>query len=383
MVRVRTSLLALAAAALASCGPGTADLGGGSGAGGGGTGGAGGGSAGSGSGAGGSGGALGAGGSGGTGGNASGGGAGGSAGAGGGAGAKDAGIAIDPNAFWANDPPPQWCGPDGGSTPPQTPGGTPECPDDKNRQGCACPTVGAQAPCWPGLRVNRSLGQCRDGVTTCTSLGELGAAWGPCQGYVLPTAGVTKGAGACRCFSAGQWALTNLSPCFISSNGSVIGAVSTWVDNTGVSRCPSSVTNPPSPQPGTTFTANTLNVDCAGHFKLCYELKAGTASAPKATDCSVVKVCTEADYTAVGQPQRFPDLPSWTSTSTACAAQFASTGGYGEMSVVGKSVRCDAIDDGSGAALVFNRVQYCSLSCNTNPTGPGCSGCGQGGSGSF
>ncbi|MBX7100642.1 MAG: hypothetical protein K1X89_23215 [Myxococcaceae bacterium] len=305
-----------------------------------------------------------------------------SSGGGGGGGLKDGGSLIDPNAFWKNDPPPMWCGPDGGSTPPTPPGGTPECPDDKNRQGCPCPTVGMTAPCWPGLRANRGLGICMDGTTTCESQGELGVAWGECKGYVAPTAGAT-GAAACQCFSAGQWALANLSPCFVSSGSQVTAAVSTYIDGAGKAQCPSSITNPPTPQPGKTFTTDTLKVDCAGHFKLCYELKAGQAATPKATDCSLAKVCVEADYPTANMVTPFPDLPSWVSTDSTCANAFATTGGYGEMSVVGQSVRCDTIDDGKGGIKVFNRVQYCPLSCNQNPNGPGCAMCGQGGSGGF
>ncbi|MBI3181810.1 MAG: hypothetical protein HYZ28_06670 [Myxococcales bacterium] len=291
--------------------------------------------------------------------------------------------AIDPNAFWANDPPPKWCGPDGG-TAPALPGGTPECPDDKNRQGCPCAELGKQAACWPGLRANRNLGICHDGVTTCVSNGEFGQVWGACQGYQLPDPNATKGKAACKCFSSGQWALANLSPCFIfDSTGKVLGSVSTWIDSSGKAQCPTNPTNPPQPQPGTTFTTNTLQVDCAGHFKLCYELKAGKAATPSPTDCSLVKVCTEADYPVADQVFKMPDLPSWTSPNPQCAATFASTGGYGEMSVIGLSVRCDAVDDGSGNPYVFNRVQYCPLSCNQNPTAPECAGCGQGGGGTF
>src|SRR4051794_11544399 len=58
------------------------------------------------------------------------------------------GSAEDP---YANDPPPQYCGP-AGTTPPPTITGTAECPDDKNKPGCSCPTVGATASCWTGLR---------------------------------------------------------------------------------------------------------------------------------------------------------------------------------------------------------------------------------------
>src|SRR5678816_3170088 len=39
--------------------------------------------------------------------------------------------------FYEDDPPPMGC--DGGGQPP-VPGGTPECPDDKNLPGCPCVT---------------------------------------------------------------------------------------------------------------------------------------------------------------------------------------------------------------------------------------------------
>jgi hypothetical protein len=302
-----------------------------------------------------------------------------------GGGGSDAGTAIDPNQFWANDPPPMWCGPDGGSTPPMVPGGTPDCPDDKNRQGCPCTTPGETAPCWPGLRANRDLGICHDGMTTCQAAGELAnPVWGECKNYTLPSPGATLGAAACKCFSAGRWAIANLSPCFINDqSGAVVGSVSTFQNSSGQAQCPTSISDPPAPEPGTDFSTDTLKVDCAGHFKLCYELKAGKASTASSADCSVSKVCVEADYTTANMVQPFPDLPAWTSPNPSCAAQFASNGGYGEMSVIGESVRCDAIDDGMGNAKVFNRVQYCPLSCNSNPSGPGCAGCGQGGGGSF
>ncbi len=139
-------------------------------------------------------------------------------------------------------------------------------------------------------------------------------------------------------------------------------------------------------QPSQPWSPNTLTVDCAGHFKLCYTLKAGKADNPQPTDCELISVCTEADYPTENVEQAFPDLPSWLAVSPAqkqCSMQFASSGGYGEMSVVGLSVECDEIDDGSGGPKVFNRVQYCPLSCATNPNGPGCENCQAGGSGSF
>jgi hypothetical protein len=293
------------------------------------------------------------------------------------------GSQFDPDAYWANDPPPAQCL-DGGLSP-VVPGGTPECPDDKNREGCACSTVGATAACWPGFRKNRNRGICKDGQTTCLKQGENQSSWGPCTGYVLPDPTATSGASACLCFSGGQWKLDNLSPCFADNGGGSgsMGAVSTIITGTTID-CPP--ISDPLTKPTQSWSPNTLKVDCAGHFKLCYALKAGTAATPSATDCLLSKVCVEADYPTPNVVQKFPDLPAWVANSAAeitCAEQFASTGGYGEMSVVGLSVECDEIDDGSGGEKVFNRVNYCPLTCNTDPTLPECQNCQSGGGGSF
>jgi hypothetical protein len=241
------------------------------------------------------------------------------------------------------------------------------------------------APCWPGLRVDRNVGQCKDGMTTCNPANEgLSLAWGACDGYVLPTPGATAGAAACKCFSSGKWAIANLSPCFIT-DGTTTYAVSTYIDPTSMSAtCPAQDTMPPFTPTSQPWSTDTLTVDCEGEFKLCYTLKAGSASSPMASDCVVAgPICTSDFYSTANMPQTFPPLPSWVGTDTACAAAFNSTGGYGEMSVVGKSELCEVIDNGSGGGLVFNRVQYCPSSCNTNPSGAGCTNCMQGGSGGF
>jgi hypothetical protein len=288
---------------------------------------------------------------------------------------------FDPDAFWAQDPPPAWCGPDGGTTW-TPPGGTPDCPDDKNRQGCPCTSAGSTAACWPGLRANRGLGQCKDGTTTCISNDAFGLVWGPCEGYVLPDPTATKGKAACKCFSGGQWKLNNLSPCFVSWDNYVTYYAVSTLNSTG--QCPSISGSPPPAKPTESWSTDTIKTDCAGHFKLCFALKAGSAASPQATDCELVKVCTEADYITANVDQAFPDLPAWTTTATTCATQFATTGGYGEMSVIGESWGCDAVDDGSGQPYVFNRVQYCPLCCNQGTcSGTQCANCSQGGSGNF
>lgn len=296
-------------------------------------------------------------------------------------------VTPDPEAFWEDDPPPRECYPDGGMGPlPDPPGGTPECPDDRNRQGCRCSPVGMMAPCWPGHRVDRMRGICRDGTTTCEPYDEFTGVWGECRGYVLPMEGALRGPGACNCFSAGRWAIDNLSPCFITYGGAGGGtyAVSTYVSG-GSARCPDDPGGPPpNPQPGTNWSTNSLTVDCEGLFTLCYTLKAGDADAPAASDCVVSRVCTGPTwYMTAGATQTLDPLPSWTGTDSACAGRFATSGGYGEMSVIGFSRECDAVDDGMGGEYVFNRVNYCPLSCSMTPTAPECVGCMMGGSGMF
>jgi hypothetical protein len=284
--------------------------------------------------------------------------------------------------LYANDPPPPWCGPAGQPEPPR-PTGTEQCPDDKNRPGCPCNTLGEKVACWTGLRKHRKLGQCKDGVATCVLLNETTTGWGSCEGQVLPTPGA-KGAAACGCFSKGAWKIQNTNPCFIQYNGATgpTYAVSTVVTN-GVAACPTVANTPPPAAPSSPWSENSLNVDCAGKFKLCYTIKAGSFEAPSAADCKLTEVCTEADYAKANIDQVFPVLPSWTSPDSACAKKFVDTGGYGEMTVVGKSERCDVIDNGAGQPLMFNRVKYCPLACNTNPALPECQNCQQGGGGTF
>ncbi len=300
----------------------------------------------------------------------------------------DAGGDADPYSF---DPPPKWCGADGGSAAPPPVGGSLTCPSDKNKPGCPCDSPGATAACWTGLRANRNLGQCKDGQTTCMHQGEVSNVWGPCTGEVLPTPGA-KGKAGCGCFSAGQWKLSNLVPCFFTySPSNAVYGISTVLDATGASKCVDPVPPEPPPAPSTKWSDDTLKVDCAGHFRLCYELKAGDFKNPKASDCAVTPrdangkpaLCVEGDYLKEGVEQAFPTIGAWVSANTACSAAFKDTGGYGEMTVQGLSVRCDKVDDGAGNPQVFHRVQYCPFKCGQTPTAPECQGCQQGGSGQF
>ncbi len=294
---------------------------------------------------------------------------------------------LGADAFWAKDPPPQWCGPDGGATQPPIPTGTIDCPSDKNREGCPCTKEGEKQACWPGLRKNRNLGICKDGVATCQHKNEVTLQWGPCDGYVLPDPKATEGKRACMCFSEGEWKLKNTSPCFFkvtSGTTETLYSLST-VNSTG--QCPTdlSTTQLPPPAPKEAFSENTLKVDCEGHFKLFFAIRAGDPKSPQPTDCNVMKVSTEADYPVKNQVTKFPDLPSWVATDSQCVKKFYDTGGYGEFSVVGKSWLCENIDNGNGGEYVFQRFTYCPLKCNetANKSLPECVNCTNGASGTF
>ncbi len=300
---------------------------------------------------------------------------------------------VDLDAYYFKDPPPQWCGPAGGATPPPPPGGTADCPADKNRQGCACPVEGEVASCWPGPRANRNLGVCKDGKTTCQKTAEIGTAWGPCEGAVLPTPG-GKGAAACNCFSAGLWDIKNVIPCFTEStvnNVKTTGVHSTYLVNADGGMDVKGCSNgDPVTKPTQNFSTNTLKVDCEGTFDLCMVIKSGDMANPKPTDCAIMDpVCTgPADYPKKNQVTPFPDLKSWEATTPAqkaCGDTFKTNGGYAELSVVGTSYTCDKIDDGSGQRFVFQRFKYCPFKCSdpANKTAPECINCSNGASGQF
>lgn len=299
-----------------------------------------------------------------------------------GGGFGDAGFGTTPeagfygaDAFFAMNPPVMYCPADAGEYDGAVPGGTPQCPSDKNREGCPCPMEGVTAACWPGLRANRNLGQCKDGTTTCIEQNENDLVWGPCNGYVLPTPGATTGAAACKCFSSGEWDIMNLSPCFITDGTGADWALSSTLSGSMIS-CPMETTNGPYPAPTADWSSDTLKVDCAGNFTLCYTIKAGNPMMPMASDCTVGQVCTKGFYSMKNVVQNFPDLPGWAGMDQACAQQFVTSGGYGQMSVQGESITCDTIDNGMGQPLVFETITYCPV---MNPP-PGCM---NGGSGTF
>jgi hypothetical protein len=297
----------------------------------------------------------------------------------------DAGKITDagpqPDAFFINDPAPPVCGPDGGMSDPKPVGGTPECPDDKNRQGCPCKTPGETAACWPGKRLNRGKGDCKDGMTKCERTPEFGSVWGACMGYVLPAEGGTQGPEACACFSNGVWTLNNLVPC-VYDTGTQMFLYSSHPDTNNGYACNPVSMSPPS-KPPEAWSSSTLTGDCAGQFKLCYTMKAGLVGSPKPEDCVVMQNCINVWYSKPGEALPLPNLPGWTSTDTACSKKFIDQGGYGEMTVVGKSIDCDAVDDGRGHPYVFKRTSYCLPSCVATPNKPECKGCSTGGSGQF
>jgi hypothetical protein len=125
--------------------------------------------------------------------------------------------------------------------------------------------------------------------------------------------------------------------------------------------------------PSDAWTTSSLVSDCIGFFKLCYSIKAGKFSDPKATDCTVHQACVDVTYDTVGEKLDLPSLPGWRGDDLACNKRFADEGGYGEMSALGMSAECDVVNDGMGGPYVFFRTSYCR---------PG-EMCGTGGSGTF
>lgn len=289
-----------------------------------------------------------------------------------------------PDAFFINDPAPPMCGPDGGMSEAPKLDGSVDCPADKNREGCPCPEPGKKAACWPGKRINRDHGICVDGKTTCGQTAEFGTAWGPCEGYVLPKKGALSGPDACRCFSSGKWELSNLVPCIFQDPDGDTYLYSSRPDAEGGYACdPVSLEDLPPSTPSDSWSTSRLNVDCAGQFELCYTLRAGKASDPSSSDCVLMRACVDVWYAEAGKTQSLDDLPGWVAADTQCAERFRTRGGYGEMSVRGKSIECDPVDNGKGDAYVFERTSYCRPDCNETPDAQECRDCSVSGSGKF
>jgi hypothetical protein len=304
----------------------------------------------------------------------------------------------DPNGdLYKDDPPPNFCGIDGGPVP-KTIGGTAECPDDKNKPGCGCETPGEKAACWTGLRKNRNLGQCHDGMTECVKAGENHNVWGECVGQKLPTPNAT-GEAACSCFSVGLWKIANTAPCVWSPDGNTYYAYSTLPPanpGDGPGKCSVAdhlASGEKTPEP---WSSDTLKTDCAGTFKLCFRIKVGDYKNPNPADCTMGVSCVDVEYTTSGVEQKLPDLPSWFSTDSACAKKWEKetpenvSPGYGEMYVSGgQTVTCEAVSNvPKDAEFIFNRVQYCPRICRPTdphyaPNDPECVACQLAGQGSF
>ena len=299
------------------------------------------------------------------------------------------GSAGPSDDLYKNDPPPPWCGPDAGTPLPPI-GGTEECPDDKNKPGCGCATPGEEASCWTGLRKHRNLGICKDGRTKCMPKNETTNVWGPCEGEVLPVPD-GKGAEACSCFSVGEWKIANTSPCLWNQGGGYYAYSTVFKDGKATYCGPEPEVAPPGTAPPGIWSTNTLKVDCAGTFRLCFRIRAGDYNNPKSDDCILGEVCTDADYKEANVEQQLPDLATWAGKDPACAKKWESdtpenvSPGYGEMIVKGQTVRCDAIDDGAGNDFVFHRVQYCPRSCRKpeNESKEECVACQLAGRGTF
>ncbi|HEV3191972.1 MAG TPA: hypothetical protein VGY54_15780 [Polyangiaceae bacterium] len=205
-----------------------------------------------------------------------------------------------------------------------------------------------------------------------------GAGDGGANGLGAPPDGASDSM-ACPCALHGRWKLDNLSPCFFNadggSDGAVQGAVSSATSGNMVT-CPMDLGMAPS----VPWSTDTFTTDCAGHFTLCYALKAGDGKNPQPSDCVFAHVCAESDYATASQPQMWPALPGWitaTEAEAACARAFSTGGGYGEMTLTGTPAGCAPV------SKTLGRFTYCPLMCNATPNAPECAGCLQAQTGTF
>lgn len=199
---------------------------------------------------------------------------------------------------------------------------------------------------------------------------DAATADGPVDVVATGDGATDAGDAACACFAHGNWDIDNLSPCFFSTGGAgTSGAVSTVTEGQNVT-CPNDFTEAPT----TAWSTDTLETDCAGHYKLCITLRAGDPQNPRPTDCIVATSCAESDYATPDVTQTWPPLPSWitTGTQSTCAQMMAATGGYGVTTVSGTPTGCGAISKS------LSLITYCPASCLP----PTCS-CQAGGSGNF
>ncbi|HEX3696283.1 MAG TPA: hypothetical protein VH374_12950 [Polyangia bacterium] len=218
-------------------------------------------------------------------------------------------------------------------------------------------------------------------ATGCGSSSAGGGSGGaPGGDAAAGTGGASGGGGTCStCFVHGNWKIDNLSPCFLSTTPADGGAatlttVTSTVTSGGASMCPDpAATTLPS------WSTDTLTTDCPGRYHLCITLKAGNGKTPANDDCTVVQDCADGDYTTATQAQTWAGLPGWKidPANLACAQKFQDQGGYAQLTATGTATNCGAVTRALGT------ITYCPLSCQSDPTGPGCTTCVAGGSGSF
>jgi len=172
------------------------------------------------------------------------------------------------------------------------------------------------------------------------------------------------------CFAHYNWLLANESPCFVFSDPSMTTLQEMISTDATTQQCPADFSMAPA-----SWTTDTFTADCAGHYRLCYTLKAGDPSNPKPTDCTVVQSCAEGDDTLASMAQTWPSLPGWLvdGAQLACAQQFSDSGGYGEATATGNPTGCGAV------SVVLGRVTYCALSCNSPNPPASCATCVAGG----
>lgn len=126
----------------------------------------------------------------------------------------------------------------------------------------------------------------------------------------------------------------------------------------------------PQPVPAMPWSGLKVSSMCAGTGQFCVTVWAGAPGG--AEDCQLARVCSPVDYLGGQQIVDLAALSPWVAESSACAQRYESEGGYLEFEVDSEQLGCDR---GDGSKKL---VPLCPVRCQADPSGEGCSTCGNG-----
>ena len=190
--------------------------------------------------------------------------------------------------------------------PPPTPG-TPECPDDKKPPRLRMSDAGKTIPCLAGAARKPQLGHLsRRRNHLRARAGELGQNLGSMKDTSCPSPERPPEPMPASVFRRDAGRFDNLVPCFYTLKRSRHRATSSVIQG-GKPTC---VDEPAAAKPTSPWSPEHLTVDCVGHWKLCYTLRAGDGKI-RSTDCVVATSCNRRRLPMPTNHQALPQLPAW------------------------------------------------------------------------